>query len=108
MSVTAKIGSEETITSNYVVPVVELSSDEEEVQHGDRRLSGRKTKSAAVCFYSPVRVEPVKRMKLFTDPTNFKAPEKTNICDKVDTLEGKTRCGRSAAIVIEISDDSSG
>ncbi|KZV24150.1 respiratory burst oxidaseprotein D-like [Dorcoceras hygrometricum] len=108
MSITAKIGSEEIVTSNYVVPVVELSSDEEEVQHGDMRLCGRKTKSGTLCFYSPVRLESVKRMKVFSDPTSSKAREKTKICDKVDTLEGKTRTGPSAAIVIELSDDSSG
>ncbi|KZV47460.1 DNA ligase 1-like [Dorcoceras hygrometricum] len=108
MSVTAKIGLEETVTSNYVVPVVELSSDEEEVQHGDLRLCGRKTKLGTLGIYSPVRLESVKRMKLSSDPQTFKATEKTKICDKVDTLEGKTRTGPSAAIIIDISDDSSG
>ncbi|KZV21137.1 hypothetical protein F511_13203 [Dorcoceras hygrometricum] len=83
-----RIGSEETVTSNYVVPVVELSSDEEEVQH--------------------VRLEAVKRIKLASDPQTFKPTAKTKPCDKVDTLEGRTRPGSSAAIVIDISDDSSG
>ncbi|KZV19581.1 hypothetical protein F511_13467 [Dorcoceras hygrometricum] len=108
MSVTAEIGSEETVTSNYVVPVVELSSDEEEVQHGDMRLCGRKTKPATLRFYSTVRLDSVKRMKLFSDPISSKAREKTKICEKVDTFEGKTRAGPSAAIVIELSDDFSG
>ncbi|KZV45287.1 hypothetical protein F511_06805 [Dorcoceras hygrometricum] len=82
MSVTAKIGSEETVTNNYVVPVVELSSDEEEVQHGDMRLCGRKTKSGTSCFYSPVRLESVKRMKVFSDPTSSKAREKQRFVTK--------------------------
>ncbi|KZV35320.1 hypothetical protein F511_38942 [Dorcoceras hygrometricum] len=108
MSVSAKIGSEETVTSNYVVPVVELSSDEEEVQHGDTRFCGRKTKFGKLGIYSPVRLESVKRMKLCSEPQTFKASEKTKMCDKVDTLQGKTRPGPSAAIIIDISDDSSG
>ncbi|KZV56350.1 hypothetical protein F511_00347 [Dorcoceras hygrometricum] len=82
MSVTAKIGSEETVTSNYVVPVVALSLDEEELQHGDTRSCGRKTKFGTLGIYSPVRLEAVKRMKLSSDPQTFKATEKTKICDK--------------------------
>ncbi|KZV24256.1 pentatricopeptide repeat-containing family protein [Dorcoceras hygrometricum] len=107
MSVTAKIGSKDTVTSNYVVPLVELSLDEEEQQLGDTKLCGRKTKLGMLGIYSPVRLQSVKRMKLCSDTKPLKAKEKIQLCDNVKSVEVKKRSGPQPVIVIDISDDSS-
>ncbi|KZV15904.1 hypothetical protein F511_14543 [Dorcoceras hygrometricum] len=107
MSVTAKIGSKEIVTSKYIVPLIDLSSDEEEGLHGDTKSCGRKTKLGTLGLYSPLRIQNVKMMKFSSDTQTMKTTEMTKLCDKVNTYEGQKRFGPSAAIIIDISDDSS-
>ncbi|KZV42924.1 hypothetical protein F511_14486 [Dorcoceras hygrometricum] len=109
MSVASKIGSEETVTSKYVVPLIYFSSDEEERLYGEAKSCVRKTKLGNMCLHSPVRIQNVKSMKFSNDTkTPLKTTEMKNFSDKVNTDDGQKRCGPSAAIIIDISDDSFG
>ncbi|KZV52173.1 hypothetical protein F511_07128 [Dorcoceras hygrometricum] len=108
MAVASKIYSEETVTSKYVVPLIDLSSDEEERLYGEARSCGRMTKLVNMGLHSPVPIQKVKRMKFSDDTTPLKTTELKTLCDKVNTNDGQKRRGPSAAIIIDISDDSSG
>ncbi|KZV52016.1 hypothetical protein F511_10236 [Dorcoceras hygrometricum] len=109
MAVDSKIASEETVTSKYVVPLIDLSFDEEERLYGEARSCGRKTKLGNMGLHSPMRIQKVKRMKFFDDTkTPLKTTKLKNLGDKVNTNDGQKRRGPLAAIVIDISDDSSG
>ncbi|KZV20264.1 proton pump-interactor 1-like [Dorcoceras hygrometricum] len=109
MSVASKMGSEEIVTSKYVVPLIDLSSDDEERHNGEAKSCDRKTKVGNMGLHSPVRIPNVKRMKFSDDTkTPLKTTEMKNLTAKVNTDDGQKRCGPSAAIIIDISDDSSG
>ncbi|KZV51132.1 hypothetical protein F511_06196 [Dorcoceras hygrometricum] len=84
MAVASRIGSEEIVTSKYVVPLIDLSSDEEEGLYGEARSCGRKTKLGNIGLHSPVATQ------------------------KVNTNDSQKTRGPTAPIIIDISDDSSG
>ncbi|KZV42716.1 hypothetical protein F511_10424 [Dorcoceras hygrometricum] len=109
MVVASKIGSEETVTSKYVVPLIDLSSDDDERHNGEVKSCGRKTKLGNMGIHSPVRIPNVKRMK-FSEETKipFKTTDMKKLSAKDNTDDEQKRHGPSAAIIIDISDDSSG
>ncbi|KZV46921.1 hypothetical protein F511_06163 [Dorcoceras hygrometricum] len=108
MAVASKYGSEETVTSQYVVPLIELSFDEEEGLGGEDRACGRKTKLQIMGLRSAVATQKVKRLKLCDDNTPpSKEKELETLRDKVNINEGEKMREAAAPIVIDISDDSS-
>ncbi|KZV36595.1 TMV resistance protein N-like [Dorcoceras hygrometricum] len=108
MAVASRIGSEETVTSEYVVPLIELSSDEEEWLYGEARSCGRKAKSINIGRQLPVAAEKVKRMKLCNVTTTaVKTTDLENVGDKLNTNDIQEKLGPTAPIIIDISDDSS-
>ncbi|KZV27087.1 hypothetical protein F511_14107 [Dorcoceras hygrometricum] len=109
MAVCSKIGSEETVTSKYVVSLIDLSTDEEEGLYGEARSCGRKTKLGNMGLHSPVPTEKVKRMKFCNVTTTpLKTTELETLPDKVNTKDGQKMRGPIAPIIIDISDDSFG
>ncbi|KZV43360.1 hypothetical protein F511_19236 [Dorcoceras hygrometricum] len=108
MAVASRIGSEETVTSEYVVPLIELSSDEEEWLYGEARSCGRKARSVHIGRHLPVAVKKVKRLKLCNVTTTIvKTPDLETVDDKLNTNVVEEKVGPSAPIIIDISDDSS-
>ncbi|KZV51537.1 hypothetical protein F511_05853 [Dorcoceras hygrometricum] len=57
MAVCSKIGSEDTVTSKYVVPMIYLSSDEDEGLYVEGPSTGRKKKLRNMGVHSPVASE---------------------------------------------------
>ncbi|KZV15918.1 DNA (cytosine-5)-methyltransferase 1B-like [Dorcoceras hygrometricum] len=101
MAVCTKTCSEDTVTSQYYIPFIELSSDEEEGLHGEARACGRKTKLGNTTLLSPVAAEKVKRLKLCKVTTT---PPTTT---EVQTVPHKVKMqGPMAPVIIDISDDS--
>ncbi|KZV22306.1 hypothetical protein F511_34050 [Dorcoceras hygrometricum] len=108
MAVASRIGSEETVSSKYVVPLVYLSSDEEEGMFGEARSCGRKAKSDHIGLQSPVATETIKRMKFCkVSQTAAKKRDLETRRDKLNTNDVQKTREPTAPIIIDISDDSS-
>ncbi|KZV55594.1 hypothetical protein F511_32457 [Dorcoceras hygrometricum] len=117
MSVASKIGSEETVSRKYIVPIVDLSSDEEEGLYGKAKSCARKATLPDCDQNSLVPVQNVKRMKLSDD---IQTPLKGAEMIKASKIEMSEQCikgmdrkmgllsnGPSDVLIINISDDSS-
>ncbi|KZV28174.1 U-box domain-containing protein 33-like [Dorcoceras hygrometricum] len=85
------------------MPISLLKEEQVKVYHEDERQQLEKTLDMYIRACGNAM-----RMKFSSDTQTLKATEKTKLCDKVNTNEGKKRSGPSAAIIIDISDDSSG
>ncbi|KZT75930.1 hypothetical protein F511_47045 [Dorcoceras hygrometricum] len=107
MAVCSRIGSEDTVTSKYVVSLIDLSFDEEEELYGEGRSCGRKTTLRNMGVHSPVATEKNKRMKLCNVTTTpLKKTELETLRDKDNNKDGQKKQGPTVPIIIDISDDS--
>ncbi|KZV27329.1 hypothetical protein F511_02438 [Dorcoceras hygrometricum] len=109
MAVCTKIGSEDTVTSKYVVPMIDLSSDEDEGLYGEGRSCGRKKKLRNMGVNSPVASEKKKRMKFCNVTTSLMNKTEFERLPEKDNSKGAQKVrGPTIPIIIEISDDSVG
>ncbi|KZV14378.1 hypothetical protein F511_43465 [Dorcoceras hygrometricum] len=108
MAVASRSCSEETVTSKYVVPLIDLSSDEEEGLYAEVRSCGTKAKLEDIGLQSPVATEKIKRMKFCNVTTTaVKETELLTLGDQVNANDSQKTRGPTAPIIIDISDDSS-
>ncbi|KZT75574.1 cysteine desulfurase 2, chloroplastic-like [Dorcoceras hygrometricum] len=109
MAVCSRICSEDTVTRKYVVPLIDLSSDEEKVLYGEGRSCGRKTTLRNMGVHSPVATEKNRRMKFCNVTTSpLKTTELETLRDKENSKDGQKKQGPTVPIIIDISDDSVG
>ncbi|KZV50993.1 hypothetical protein F511_15236 [Dorcoceras hygrometricum] len=109
MAVCSKIGSEDTVTSKYVVPLIDLSSDEDEGLYGEGRSCCRNKKLRNMGVHSPVASEKKKMMKFCNVTTSLmKAKELESLPEKENTKDEQKVQGPTVPIIIDISDDSVG
>ncbi|KZV50982.1 hypothetical protein F511_15225 [Dorcoceras hygrometricum] len=89
MSVDSKRDSEETVTSKYVIPLIDLSSDDEERHNVEAKSCGGKKKLGTMALHSPVHMQNANRMKLNNDTKNpLKTTEMEILTGKVNNVDG--------------------